>query len=113
MADRGMVASVTHASADGGAATLPQVLDNRARRGQLSEELRDGAVRCLARAHRRLPRPERGICKVSRMTDADGTSPETRLRACAIGARGGLKLLHAGNPRGASAGGRIPAARIA
>jgi hypothetical protein len=83
MAHRGMVSFVTHASADGGAATLAQVLDNRAREGQLGEDLRDSAVRCFACGHRRLPRPERrGMCNDYRMTDADGTSPQGRWPGC-------------------------------
>ena len=61
----GVTSFLTHASPDGGAATLAQALDSRTRAAQLSEPLPDGAVRCVACGHRCLVRPERrGICKV-------------------------------------------------
>src|SRR5204862_3374228 len=57
---------------DGGAASLAQALDARARPGELVEPLAEGAVRCFACGHRCLVRPGRhGICKVR--FNRDGT----------------------------------------
>src|SRR3989440_9219759 len=65
MTHRGIVSFLTHATPDGGAATLAQALDARVREGELVQRLPDGAVRCFAWGHRCLVKPgRRGICKV-------------------------------------------------
>jgi pyruvate formate lyase activating enzyme len=69
---RRVIPLLTHAAPDGGAATLAQQLDARARPGALVQSLPDGAVRCVACGHRCLVKPgRRGICKVR--YNRDGT----------------------------------------
>src|SRR5260370_1071098 len=68
----GIVSFLTHATPDGGAATLAQALDARVQEGELVERLPGGAVRCFACGHRCLVKPgRRGICKVR--YNKDGT----------------------------------------
>ncbi len=74
MTPRGITSFLTHATPDGGVATLSQALDARVREGELVERLPDGggAVRCFACGHRCLVKPgRRGICKVR--FNKDGT----------------------------------------
>src|SRR3989442_4471171 len=72
MTHRSIISFVTHDTPDGGAASLAQTLDARARPGELVERLEGGAVRCFACGHRCLVRPgRRGICKVR--FNRDGT----------------------------------------
>jgi len=72
MTHRGIVSFLTHATPDGGAATLAQALDARVRAAELVSPLPDGAVRCVACGHRCLVKSgRRGICKVR--FNRDGT----------------------------------------
>lgn len=53
-------------------ATLADTLDELTTKGDLSQSLKDGAVRCLACGHRCLIRPgRRGICRVRYNRDGD------------------------------------------
>src|SRR2546425_3800992 len=72
MTHRSIISFLTHDTPDGGAASLAQTLDARARPGELVERLEGDAVRCFACGHRCLVRPgRRGICKVR--FNRDGT----------------------------------------
>src|SRR3989442_12166709 len=72
MTHRSIISFLTHDPPDGGAASLAQTLDARARPGELVERLEGDAVRCFACGHRCLVRPgRRGICKVR--FNRDGT----------------------------------------